>query len=347
MNRSCCALLVFSIISIQLSAMQGQSALPAFIRLDPHCISLISQYLSHADCTHVRQTCRDCNKPSSWGSGPSWWSPAPIYLRADENTRDVPEELYWKALLAKIIVYENRITFCNPTIDRTLVDIPNAIILQLDRFRQLSYLPDELEKTSYIRAVDLSDTKMPVPEISKLPRLLPLLDALNLSGNGIQDVPQFLGQMKQLRSLNLSYNDMDCPQLADLPKLLPQLQELDVSFNRLSDLPLVSFKNFDKLLRFNVAGNYLYATYLTQNMKVNLPHLVELDIGLNHLTFDEIFHLAPYESLRFLNLDNDQQYSWLANTKFSPEEKGIIQRWLPQTTIIFPKKSQSLQYQRK
>ncbi|MCB8977345.1 MAG: leucine-rich repeat domain-containing protein [Ardenticatenaceae bacterium] len=114
------------------------------------------------------------------------------------------------------------------------------------------------------------------------------LQSLNLSGNNLTELPEWLGQLTQLQSLYLSFNN-----LTELPEWLgqlTQLQSLNLSSNNLTELPewlgqLTQLQSLD-LSSTNLTELPEWLGQLTQLQSLDLSstNLTELPEWLGQLT---------------------------------------------------------------
>ncbi len=339
MNRTYFAFICMCFFAIQSAAMEKQ--LTKLEDVGPYPLKAIARYVNHKTCAHARQTCKILNA--------TFWNDSdPICIMPDENTRNIRQKVFWKKLLAKIHAAETMIARYNQAINPKETFICNAIILKIAMFRKLSYLPFELKFTSYIRSLDLSGSQISVLALGEIfpswnsvrgYELLPLLYELNLSHNGIYEVPDSFIHWTTLRSLDLSYNCLGFDRIQSLLSLPRQLEELDFSDNGLVDLPLGYLANFKCLRRLKLAGNMLHCSACLEKMAECLPNVEELDLCQNDLLLEDLLKLAPFNNLKKLNLkgrpESEGYQKWKENP-FTAEQQKLIQKLFPHAKIIFP-----------
>ncbi|KAI5298185.1 hypothetical protein KEM55_003704, partial [Ascosphaera atra] len=176
-------------------------------------------------------------------------------------------------------------------------------ILDLHRNALVS-LPQGLRRLERLRSLNLSDNKLPMDVFGLLAQLESLIDlkiasngfkgmltpsvgnlsrleALDLKGNALTELPEELSSLSSLRILDVSEN-----QLTQLPfdalSSLP-LVELNAKKNKLrGDLLPPSIERLDKLQSLTLTGNALER--LTSGHQLSLPSLKHLLIGGNRIT---------------------------------------------------------------
>lgn len=142
----------------------------------------------------------------------------------NNKLKKLPEELHWSS------IYK--------------LDLENNL---------LETLPESIINCEYLNEIKLRGNK-----IRTLPESLVHLSAyyfnIDISHNGLSEVPAVLGKIKQLRTLNLSHN-----QLTYLPEALSkahQLYYLRAANNKISDLP-ANFYQMVKLSSIDLSYNQI------------------------------------------------------------------------------------------
>jgi small GTP-binding protein len=200
--------------------------------------------------------------------------------------------------------------------------------------KQLSSVPPEIGKLTYLTHLDLSDNQLTTvpPEIGKLTNL----NHLDLRRNGLTSLPPEISKLSKLTYLLLTGN-----KLTNLPPeitKLTNLQRLDLGFVGLTSLP-PEITKLTNLALLNLFGNKLTsappeifrlinlsALFLGNNQLTSIPleiskltKLVWLDLGDNQLTnvpqeiaqLTNLFHLdlsrnrlasLPPEIIKLTNL---------------------------------------------
>ncbi|XP_070571196.1 uncharacterized protein [Ptychodera flava] len=124
-------------------------------------------------------------------------------------------------------------------------------------------------------------------------------EKLDLSGQGLAELPAELGQFKQLKSLDLRNN-----QLSSLPRSLsqdhPDLETLDISGNEFTDIP--PELDLKSLRRFAISGNSISS--IREDDIEDLNNLEELDASNNNLS-DVPASLGNLHRLKKLNIGSN------------------------------------------
>nr|DAH56017.1 MAG TPA: leucine-rich repeat protein [Caudoviricetes sp.] len=112
---------------------------------------------------------------------------------------------------------------------------------------------------------------------------------LNLSHQGLTEVPAEIAGMKQLRILDLSYNSIT--HIPDFVMALPHLRTLAIGHNQLRALPYtLAASTITELIADYNNIDFILPSTLTGLRKLILSHN-RINIGLVHTTLPEMIHL--------------------------------------------------------
>jgi len=214
----------------------------------------------------------------------------PVFDRREKGLQEIPEDVFGREKLTKLVLLQNRISVIPP-------EIGNLTTLQhMDiSHNSLVGLPDEIGKLQNLETLLLNGNFIKFP---KTPFSLKSLTFLDLSRNRLEACPDFSAYAphltklvldknkldqganlfslmpKQLRHLSISHNSLSCVgdgvgnldsleflclshnDIENLPQTmdkLVQLKSVDVSHNKLKDLP--SSLNLPKLITFYANNN--------------------------------------------------------------------------------------------
>ena len=117
----------------------------------------------------------------------------------------------------------------------------------------------------------------------------PNLRKLNLSHQGLTEVPAEIACMKQLRVLDLSYNNIT--HIPDFVMALPHLRTLAVGHNQLHALPytLASSSILELIADYN-SIDFILPSTLIHIRKLILSHN-RINVGMLHTVLPELIHL--------------------------------------------------------
>jgi len=211
----------------------------------------------------------------------------------------IDEDAFWRKMFAKIKAFEDMITKCNPSINPKQVDIGNAIILKCGRSAKLSYLPQEFQKTSYIRSLDISHSRLPESVLKDLPHILPFLYALNLgSGHCYPSIPQNFRAWATLRSLALNNHAQDPEHLNEgMPRQLKYLVLRKFCFHQIPQF----LSQMKQLKGLDLSHNYIPCFELAE-LPALVPQLEGLNVGYNELADLPLPKFGNFTRLLRLNL---------------------------------------------
>ena len=112
---------------------------------------------------------------------------------------------------------------------------------------------------------------------------------LNLSHQGLNEVPAEIAWMKHLRVLDLSYNNIS--HIPDFVFALPHLRTLAVGHNQLRSLPLsISGSSVHDLIADHNQIDFILPTTLTGLRTLNISHN-RINIGLVYTEFPKLKEL--------------------------------------------------------
>lgn len=117
----------------------------------------------------------------------------------------------------------------------------------------------------------------------------PNLRKLNLSHQGLTEVPAEIAGMKQLRVLDLSYNSIT--HIPDFVFALPHLRTLSVGHNQLRSIPFsISNSTLRELIADYNQIDFILPSTITGLRKLNISHN-RINIGLVNTIFPSLKEL--------------------------------------------------------
>ena len=190
----------------------------------------------------------------------------------------------------------------------------NAIKLDLSS-KQLTKLPAGLVELSNVIALNVANNNLTSKAISKLWKICPRLEELNLSFNQLTSLPVGLGVIKQSLN-NINFDDPD----------VNMLRQMTIYYRGSGFCD--GLANLIYLKKLNVSGNYLDFESIARICESCLD-LEELD-----LSHSELFMLPTSVKflvrLRTLNLQGN---------RITPENQEFIRQLIaksaPQATVLF------------
>ncbi|KAL7596748.1 hypothetical protein Lser_V15G28955 [Lactuca serriola] len=129
---------------------------------------------------------------------------------------------------------------------------------------------------------------------------------LDLSGNMLDGIPKYLGNLCTLETLYFSYNSA-VVKFSDFLNNLSgytslSLQSLDASGSQLTGSLSGDIQNFSSLARLDISHNQLNGSI---NEKLwELPSLAKLDVSFNNLTVPSTYHLSNISYVKYLDLSS-------------------------------------------
>jgi hypothetical protein len=143
----------------------------------------------------------------------------------------------------------------------------------------ISALPETIYNLYNIRELSLGENTLTAP-VMDIKRIIPMkhIARLDISGAGINEIPEELAELKEIHELDLSNN-----KLATLPEALgtmTSLEKLSLSGNQLTGLP-ISFTSMTALVKIDLSHNALHVipaelSSLSGLRVANLSHNPEL-----------------------------------------------------------------------
>jgi Leucine-rich repeat (LRR) protein len=263
-----------------------------------------------------------------------------LNLGSNQLSGNIPSELSNLSGILYLNFYNNELSGNIPssfsnlvssnTIDLSYNQLSGNIPAELGNLTNITYLglnynqlsgniPIELGNLTNVTDLELENNQLSgnIPaELGNLTNLIYLVLQKNqLSGN----IPAELGNLTNLTYLSLNDNQLSGkipPEIGNLSKL----QTLYLQNNQLTGRIPGSFEKLENLQRLNLSNNGLGTT---QNDFL-FPDLIELEININHFTFDGIETLAMQNSLSFTYSPQGVIPFHLNNNEFSVYAGGTL-----------------------